>query len=131
MEPPGDEQNEPHLTGEPKMEPCETKESTLSMKEKEMLRARAKKASDIRKACASHDVEELVRHATSEGGLLEDELRQIACKSPHSAHEGEISQLTISQGLCYYNVTQNFQILKRPIAKNFRIMPRKTRLILT
>ncbi|CAG8925683.1 unnamed protein product [Penicillium salamii] len=120
MEHPGDEQNEPHLTGEPKMEPCETKESTLSMREKEMLRARAKKASDIRKACASQDVEELVRHATSEGGLLEDELRQIAwpillqCDAkfpnfkttysqelPHHAEEDQVD-LDVNRSFVYY-----------------------------
>ncbi|OQE38907.1 hypothetical protein PENCOP_c007G06212 [Penicillium coprophilum] len=40
--------------------------------------ARAEKARAIRKACAVRDVEALAVHATSEGGLLEDELRQIA-----------------------------------------------------
>ncbi|CAI7621061.1 unnamed protein product [Penicillium glandicola] len=39
---------------------------------------RAKKARAIRKACAARDVEALAVHATSEGGLLEDDLRQIA-----------------------------------------------------
>ncbi|CAG8261622.1 unnamed protein product [Penicillium salamii] len=120
MEHPGDEQNEPHLTGEPKMEPCETKESTLSMRENEMLQARAKKASDIREACASQDVEELVRHATSEGGLLEDELRQIAwpillqCDAkfpnfemshsqelPHHAEEDQVD-LDVNRSFVYY-----------------------------
>ncbi|CAG7977457.1 unnamed protein product [Penicillium nalgiovense] len=40
--------------------------------------ARTKKARAIRKACAARDVEALAAHATSEGGLLEDGLRQIA-----------------------------------------------------
>ncbi|KAJ5206830.1 hypothetical protein N7491_002537 [Penicillium cf. griseofulvum] len=40
--------------------------------------ARAQKARAIRKACAERDVEALAVHATSEGGLLEDGLRQIA-----------------------------------------------------
>ncbi|KAJ5374042.1 hypothetical protein N7517_006048 [Penicillium concentricum] len=40
--------------------------------------ARAEKARAIRKACAVRDVEALAVHATSEGGLLEDDLRQIA-----------------------------------------------------
>ncbi|CDM26545.1 hypothetical protein DTO013E5_4731 [Penicillium roqueforti] len=40
--------------------------------------ARAEKAKAIRKACAARDVEALAVHATSEGGLLEDDLRQIA-----------------------------------------------------
>lgn len=43
--------------------------------------ARAEKARAIRKACAARDVEALAMHATSEGGLLEDGLRQIACES--------------------------------------------------
>lgn len=42
--------------------------------------ARAEKVRAIRKACATRDVEALAAHATSEGGLLEDDLRQIACK---------------------------------------------------
>lgn len=58
----------------------EIKES-LSARDQELEEARAKKASAIRKACASHDVEELIAHATSEGGLLEDQLRQVACRS--------------------------------------------------
>lgn len=40
----------------------------------------AEKARAIRKACATRDVEALAVHATSEGGLLEDDLRQIACE---------------------------------------------------
>ncbi|KAJ5503458.1 hypothetical protein N7463_006332 [Penicillium fimorum] len=40
--------------------------------------ARAEKARAIRKACAVRDVEALAVYATSEGGLLEDELRQLA-----------------------------------------------------
>lgn len=43
-------------------------------------KARAEKAEAIRKACNSYDIEALVSHATSAGGLLEDELRQQACK---------------------------------------------------
>ncbi|KAL4871609.1 hypothetical protein BDV12DRAFT_164061 [Aspergillus spectabilis] len=38
----------------------------------------AKKAHDIRKACDLHDIDALVSHATSEGGFLRDELRQLA-----------------------------------------------------
>ncbi|KAJ5498023.1 hypothetical protein N7453_007074 [Penicillium expansum] len=40
--------------------------------------ARAEKVRAIRKACATRDVEALAAYATSEGGLLEDDLRQIA-----------------------------------------------------
>lgn len=39
----------------------------------------AKKREDIRRACAARDLDALVSHATSEGGLLQDELRQSAC----------------------------------------------------
>ncbi|CAL5872735.1 uncharacterized protein PFLUO_LOCUS7002 [Penicillium psychrofluorescens] len=39
---------------------------------------RAEKAEAIRRACTSRDLDALVEHATSEGGLLDDELRQIA-----------------------------------------------------
>lgn len=42
--------------------------------------AQAEKARAIRKACAMCDVEALAVHATSAGGLLEDDLRQIACE---------------------------------------------------
>lgn len=41
---------------------------------------RAEKAEAIRRACTSRDLDALVEHATSEGGLLDDELRQIACE---------------------------------------------------
>jgi hypothetical protein len=42
-------------------------------------KARAEKAAAIHRACDAGDVEALVSYATSEGGLLEDELRQRAC----------------------------------------------------
>ncbi|KAL5339319.1 rab-GTPase-TBC domain-containing protein [Aspergillus crustosus] len=38
----------------------------------------AKKTADIRKACDLHDIDALVSSATSEGGFLRDELRQLA-----------------------------------------------------
>lgn len=41
--------------------------------------ARAEKSAAILRACDAGDVEALVSYATSEGGLLEDELRQRAC----------------------------------------------------
>lgn len=52
-----------------------------SLAARQIADARATKAEAIRKACGSRDVEALAMHATSEGGLLEDELRQIACES--------------------------------------------------
>jgi hypothetical protein len=42
-------------------------------------KARAEKAAAIRQACDAGDVEALIGYATSEGGLLDDELRQRAC----------------------------------------------------
>ncbi|KAF3028426.1 hypothetical protein E8E15_006150 [Penicillium rubens] len=48
------------------------------MNEEAKQMARTKKARAIRKACAARDVEALAAHATSEGGLLDDGLRQIA-----------------------------------------------------
>jgi hypothetical protein len=62
----------------------ETKESMPSFRSQEIPNQRTKKASAIRRACTEHDVEALVMHATSEGGLLEDELRKIACKLAHA-----------------------------------------------
>ncbi|CAG8909482.1 unnamed protein product [Penicillium egyptiacum] len=53
-----------------------SKNSKVNEEAKQM--ARSKKARAIRKACAARDVEALAVHATSEGGLLEDDLRQIA-----------------------------------------------------
>jgi hypothetical protein len=55
-----------------------SKNSKVNEEAKQM--ARTKKARAIRKACAARDVEALAAHATSEGGLLEDGLRQIACE---------------------------------------------------
>lgn len=37
------------------------------------------KADLIREACEAHDLDALVSYATSEGGLLKDELRRLAC----------------------------------------------------
>jgi hypothetical protein len=60
-----------------------TNEPMPSMISQELAKTRAKKTSAIRKACAAQDVEALAMYATSEGGLLEDELRQIACRLSH------------------------------------------------
>jgi len=87
MENSGIEQNQPGSAAMSEKESNEvseeTNESIPSLRSQEITKARAKKASAIRKACAAHDVEALVMHATSEGGLLEDELRQVACKVAH------------------------------------------------
>lgn len=42
----------------------------------------SKKTADILEACECKDIESLRQLATSEGGLLTDELRRKACKSP-------------------------------------------------
>lgn len=39
-----------------------------------------KKADEIKDACERHDVQKLIDLASSEGGLLTDELRRTACK---------------------------------------------------
>ncbi|KAJ5746530.1 hypothetical protein N7520_011712 [Penicillium odoratum] len=54
----------------------ETSEQLLEVKMKE--EARSKKAEAIRQACRSRDMEAIISYAVSEGGLLEDELRQEA-----------------------------------------------------
>lgn len=46
----------------------------------QMAQARANKAEAIRKACDSCDIDALVSYATTDGGLLEDGLRQRACQ---------------------------------------------------
>lgn len=51
-----------------------------TLESQQMAQALAGKAAAIRKACDSRDVEALVSYATTEGGLIEDELRQRACK---------------------------------------------------
>ncbi|KAJ5367650.1 hypothetical protein N7541_001591 [Penicillium brevicompactum] len=97
-----------------------TENSPLSAREQNILETRAKKAIAIRQACASRDVEALIRYATSEGGLLEDELRQIAwpvllrcddtfrdlnlAYSPELPHHGEEDQveLDVNRSFVYY-----------------------------
>lgn len=44
----------------------------------------SEKAEAIRRACDFRDIDALVSHATSEGGLLKDELRRLACMLPTS-----------------------------------------------
>lgn len=54
--------------------------SQESLRTQEIVKARAEKAEAVRQACDADDVEALVSYATSEGGLIEDELRQRVCK---------------------------------------------------
>jgi hypothetical protein len=53
--------------------------SEESLGTQQHAKSRAEKSAAIRRACDAGDVEALVSYATSEGGLLEDELRQRAC----------------------------------------------------
>lgn len=39
----------------------------------------AEKAEAVRRACDLRDFDALVSHATSEGGFLRDDIRQLAC----------------------------------------------------
>lgn len=50
------------------------------LKWEQISKARKEKSEAIRRACDARDIEALVSHATTKGGLLEDELRQRACK---------------------------------------------------
>lgn len=77
MEDTGKERDYP--SSEDIFEPAESPGKLKEKKEAKQM-ARAEKARAIRKACATRDVEALAVHATSAGGLLEDDLRQIACE---------------------------------------------------
>lgn len=44
----------------------------------------SEKVEAIRRACDLRDIDALISHATSEGGLLKDELRRLACMLPTS-----------------------------------------------
>lgn len=57
-----------------------SKGSEENLKIQQAENARAEKAEAIRHACETRDVEKLVSFATSEGGLIDDELRQMACE---------------------------------------------------
>lgn len=60
-------------------EPKSSAES-LKSQEKEVPPHLAEKAEAIRRACGLGDLDALVSYASSEGGFLQDELRQLACK---------------------------------------------------
>lgn len=71
------------------------------------LNTRKVKAEAIRRACDSRDIEALVSHATTEGGLLEDELRQRACKERRSTVTFRVPRITSSiQGPFFCSVTK-------------------------
>ena len=48
------------------------------------------KKNDILEACKAHDIDALVRLATSSGGLLQDDVRQVACKISIDLHGSSI-----------------------------------------
>lgn len=77
MEDTGKEQDYPNSED---MSQSEESPKILKRRKEARQMARAEKARAIRKACAMRDVEALAVHATSAGGLLEDDLRQIACE---------------------------------------------------
>lgn len=70
----------PAMADDEKLSIASSKDSQELLKIQQMEKARAEKAQAIRQACDTHDVEALISYATSEGGLIEDELRQKACK---------------------------------------------------
>jgi heterodisulfide reductase subunit B len=58
----------------------ESVESMPSLRSQQIASAKAAKAEAIRHACSVRDLEALASLATSEGGLMEDELRKVACE---------------------------------------------------
>ncbi|CAI7610969.1 unnamed protein product [Penicillium pancosmium] len=74
----GSPSESPRLVDDEKLSVASSKDSQELLKIQQLEKARAEKAQAIRQACDTHDVEALVSYATSEGGLIEDELRQKA-----------------------------------------------------
>ncbi|KAJ5142769.1 uncharacterized protein N7515_001556 [Penicillium bovifimosum] len=106
-------------------------EASQSLRTQEIASAQAEKARAIREACASRDVEALAAHATSEGGLLEDELRQLAwpillhCdeglrqsnttsspKAPRHADEDQVG-LDVNRSFVYYPQAPEEEMLEK------------------
>lgn len=58
----------------------DTSTDGLTEKEEKVDSYAAEKIDGIRKACDLRDLDALVSYATSEGGYIQDELRQLACK---------------------------------------------------
>lgn len=72
-------QSGPVATDEEKASSLSRVPSEESLETQQQGKARAEKVAAISRACDTNDVEALVSYATSEGGLLDDELRQRAC----------------------------------------------------
>lgn len=77
------------------------------LKSKPTNKARAEKSEAIRQACDSRDIEALVSYATTEGGLLEDELRRRACKVQWTHEKRSTKNNKTNQGPFYYNVMKS------------------------
>lgn len=78
-----------------------------SLKSKQTNKARAEKPEAIRQACDSRDIEALVSYATTEGGLLEDEVRRRACKVQCTREKRSIKNNKTNQGPFCYNVMKS------------------------
>lgn len=50
------------------------------------------KRQGIQRACQEHDVKALVEYTTTTGGLLDDDLRQVACMSPRGYVSADLEQ---------------------------------------
>jgi non-canonical (house-cleaning) NTP pyrophosphatase len=66
-------------TADEKNTSISTDQPAESLETQQKAKARAEKAEAIRQACDTRDIERLISYATTEGGLLDDELRQRAC----------------------------------------------------
>ena len=71
---------EPIVPKNEKLSRSPSDRSEKSLRTQQAEKARKEKIEAIRRACTSRDLEALISHAINEGGLLEDELRQVACK---------------------------------------------------
>ena len=59
-------------------------ESAASKGQQRLLElAQDEKQQAIRRACNEHDLDQLICHADTTGGLLSDDLRQLACEFNH------------------------------------------------
>lgn len=84
----------------------------------------AEKVVGIRRACDLRDLDALVLFAASEGGYLQDELRQLACKSISRVlpFDGERHGIdTVSQGQFSYNAIKGEESTSR-LGTNYHAM---------
>lgn len=89
MEPPSDGRSRPAsdtsdiLSDTPHTAPSDIplEDGSQTSQEETMPAHLAEKAESIRRACDLRDVDALVSYATSEGGLLRDDIRRTACQS--------------------------------------------------